>query len=33
MLAERASDLIRGISLLPANLPYWVNPDWQTAQR
>jgi choline dehydrogenase len=33
MLADRASDLIRGISLRPANLPYWVNPAWQTAQR
>ncbi len=33
MLAERASDLIRGISLPPANLPYWVNPDWRIAQR
>jgi choline dehydrogenase len=33
MIAERASDLIRGTSLLPANLPYWVNPDWRTVQR
>lgn len=33
MIAERASDLIRGASLPPANLPYWVNPDWRTAQR
>jgi choline dehydrogenase len=33
MIAERASDLIRGTSLPPTNLPYWVNPDWRTAQR
>ena len=33
MLGERASDLILGTSLLPANLPYWVNPNWQTVQR
>ena len=33
MIAERASDLIRGTSLPPANLPYWVNPDWRTMQR
>jgi choline dehydrogenase len=33
MLAERASDLIRGTSLPRANLPYWVNPHWQMAQR
>lgn len=33
MLAERASDLIRGTSLPPATLPYWVNPDWRIAQR
>lgn len=33
MITERASDLIRGTSLPPANLPYWVNPDWRTAQR
>lgn len=33
MIAERASDLIRGTSLPPANLPYWVNPAWRTAQR
>jgi choline dehydrogenase len=33
MIAERASDLICGTCLPPANLPYWVNPDWRTAQR
>lgn len=33
ILAEQASDLIRGNSLPPANLPYWVNFDWQIAQR
>lgn len=33
MLAERASDIIRATSLPPANLPYWVNPQWQTMQR
>jgi choline dehydrogenase len=33
MIAERASDLIRGTSLPPANLPYWVNTDWRTNQR
>jgi choline dehydrogenase len=33
MIAERASDLIRGLSLSPANLPYWINPDWRTKQR
>ena len=33
MLAERACDFIRGLSLPPANLPYWVNPGWQTVQR
>ena len=33
MLAERACDFIRGHSLPPTNLPYWVNPDWQMVQR
>jgi choline dehydrogenase len=33
MLAERAADLIRGLSLPRSNLPYWVNPEWQTQQR
>ena len=33
MLAERASDLLRGRSLPAANLPYWINPDWQAVQR
>jgi choline dehydrogenase len=33
MLAERAADLIRGRSLPRSNLPYWVNPEWQTQQR
>ncbi len=34
MLAERASDLIRGFEPLPAsNAPAWVDPYWQTRQR
>ncbi|QEX25233.1 oxygen-dependent choline dehydrogenase [Hypericibacter adhaerens] len=33
MLAERASDIIRGLSLPASNLPYWTHPNWQTAQR
>jgi choline dehydrogenase len=33
MLAERAADLILGKSLPRSNLPYWVNPEWQTQQR
>jgi len=34
MLAEKAADHIRGAALLPrAELPYYVAPDWQGAQR
>jgi len=34
MIAEKASDLIRGREPLPAlDLPVWVHPDWERAQR
>jgi choline dehydrogenase len=34
MLAEKAADMIRGLDPLPAsNAPYYVAPDWETAQR
>jgi choline dehydrogenase len=34
MIAEKASDLIRGKSVLPrADAPIWIHPRWQTAQR
>lgn len=33
MIAERAADIIRGISLPRSNLPFWVNPNWRTNQR
>jgi choline dehydrogenase len=34
MLAEKASDMIRGLDPLPAsNAPYYVAPDWATKQR
>jgi choline dehydrogenase len=34
MIAERASDLIRGRTLLPrSDLPVWVHPSWEYNQR
>jgi choline dehydrogenase len=34
MLAEKAADHILGKPLLPeAEVPYYVAPDWQSAQR
>jgi choline dehydrogenase len=34
MLAEKAADHIRGVTLLPrAAVPYYVAPDWERAQR
>ena len=34
MIAEKASDLIRGRSPLPAaRAPVWIHPHWQTEQR
>lgn len=33
MVGERASDLIRGISLAPETAPVWIADDWQTRQR
>ncbi|MGH6717715.1 MAG: choline dehydrogenase, partial [Alphaproteobacteria bacterium] len=34
MLAEKAADMILGDDPLPpSNAPYWVHPDWRTAQR
>jgi choline dehydrogenase len=34
MIAEKASDLIRGKAPLPkADAPFWVHPDWERAQR
>lgn len=34
MIAEKASDLIRGIVPLPrSEAPVWVHPQWRTAQR
>ena len=34
MIAEKASDLIRGLPPLPAvDVPVWIHPQWQTQQR
>jgi choline dehydrogenase len=34
MIAEKASDLIRGKAALPrSSAPVWIHPQWQTAQR
>ena len=33
MIAEKAADLIRGLSLSPAEVDYYVAPDWRTHQR
>jgi choline dehydrogenase len=34
MIAEKAADMIRGRKPLPpAEVPVWVNPNWETAQR
>lgn len=34
MIAEKASDLIRGLPALPvADAPVWIHPQWQTRQR
>ncbi len=34
MLAEKASDHIRGVTPLPpSNLPFYRAPNWETAQR
>jgi choline dehydrogenase len=34
MIAEKASDLIRGVQPLPASdAPVWIHPQWQTRQR
>ena len=34
MVAERASDLIRGMAPLPpSNAPAWFDPEWETRQR
>lgn len=34
MIAEKASDMIRGIAPLPAAaVPVWIHPQWQTQQR
>jgi len=34
MVAERVSDMIRGSELLaPANVPVWIDPNWQSQQR
>lgn len=34
MIAEKASDLIRGVPPLPAvDAPVWIHPQWQTQQR
>jgi choline dehydrogenase len=34
MIAEKASDLIRGKTALPrAHAPVWIHPQWQTTQR
>jgi choline dehydrogenase len=34
MIAEKASDLIRNLTPLPAlDVPVWINPHWQTEQR
>jgi len=34
MIAEKAADLIRGIEPMPAaDVPVWIHPSWETAQR
>ena len=33
MIAEKAADLVRGVSLPPAEVDYYVAPDWETRQR
>jgi choline dehydrogenase len=34
MIAEKASDMIRGRAPLPpSDAPVWINPNWETAQR
>ena len=34
MIAEKASDIIRGKEMLPpSDAPVWVHPDWETEQR
>ncbi|MCU1761829.1 choline dehydrogenase [Pseudomonas sp. 14P_8.1_Bac3] len=34
MIAEKASDMIRGLQPLPASdAPVWIHPQWQTRQR
>ena len=34
MVAERVADMIRGSELLaPANVPVWIDPNWQSQQR
>jgi len=34
MVAERASDMIRGrVMLPPADVPVWIDPEWRTRQR
>jgi choline dehydrogenase len=34
MIAEKASDMIRGKAPLPkADAPVWIHPDWERAQR
>jgi choline dehydrogenase len=34
MVAEKASDIVRGRDPLPAsNAPVWIAPDWKTKQR
>jgi choline dehydrogenase len=34
MLAEKAADLIQGREpLAPIDVPVWIAPDWETAQR
>jgi choline dehydrogenase len=34
MIAEKASDMIRGRAPMPSSdLPVWVHPAWETLQR
>ena len=34
MIAEKAADLIRGMEPMPAaDVPVWIHPSWETAQR
>ena len=34
MIAEKAADIVKGADPLPtAEVPIWVHPEWQTAQR